>query len=464
MDELIYASATALAKAIRAKKVSSVEVVEAHLKRIDDVNHKLNAVVQLTADTARAEAQAADAALARGEIAGPLHGVPMTIKDNIEMAGRVCTVGTKGRTAFIPAQDATVVTRLRAAGAIVLGKTNLPELGLAFESDNLIYGRTNNPYDLSRTPGGSSGGEAAIIATGGSPLGLGNDAGGSIRLPAHFCGITGIKPTSGRVPRTGTPPGPGGTLDTIWQNGPMARFVEDLRLTLPLIAGVDWRDPGVVPMPLGDPQSVDLKSLRVAFYTDNGIVSPTPEIAAVVKKTANVLSAAGLTVEEARPNGIEQAYEIFFAVMSADGGAGIQMLLQLAGTTEVHPLMQRLLELVRPHALSTVEFSAFLYRWDMFRSAMLGFLEKHDVIICPVNAYPALPHGTTFENDNLAAFSYTETYNLTGWPGAVVRGGASPEGVPIGVQIVARPWREDVALAVAQHLETALGGWQRPPL
>jgi amidase len=163
-DELIYASATALAKAIRAKKVSSVEVIEAHLKRIEAINPKLNAVVQLTADTARAEAQAADAALARGDITGPLHGVPVTIKDNIEMAGRVCTVGTKGRTSFIPTQDATVVTRLRAAGAVVLGKTNLPELGLAFESDNLIYGRTNNPYDLSRTPGGSSGGEAAIIA------------------------------------------------------------------------------------------------------------------------------------------------------------------------------------------------------------------------------------------------------------------------------------------------------------
>ena len=462
MDELIYASATALAKAIRAKKISSVEVTEAHLKRIETVNSQLNAVVQLTADTARAEAQAADAALARGDNTGPLHGVPVTIKDNIEMAGRVCTVGTKGRTAFIPAQDATVVTRLRTAGAVVLGKTNLPELGLAFESDNLIYGRTNNPYDLSRTPGGSSGGEAAIIAAGGSPLGLGNDAGGSIRLPAHFCGITGIKPTSGRVPRTRTPPGPGGALDTIWQNGPMARFVEDLSLTLPLIAGIDWRDPGIMPMPLGNPQSVDLKRLRVAFYTDNGIVSPTPAIAAVVRNTANVLSAAGLAVEEARPTGIEQSYEIVLALFGADGGVGIQMLLQMFGTTERHPLMQGFLEVLRPHAMSTTEFNALLFRWDMFRSAMLGFLEKYDVIICPVNAYPALPHGTSLEN--LSAFSYTITYNLTGWPGAVVRGGTSPEGLPIGVQIVARPWREDVALAVAHHLETALGGWQRPPL
>lgn len=462
MDELIYASATALAKAIRTKEVSSVEVTEAFLRRIETVNPKLNAVVQLTADTARAEAQAADAALGRGEIPGPLHGVPVTIKDNIETAGVICTVGTKGRASFVPAQDATVVARLRAAGAIVLGKTNLSEFGLAFESDNLVYGRTNNPYDLSRTPGGSSGGEAAIIAAGGSPLGLGNDAGGSIRVPAHFCGIAGIKPTTGRVPRTGTPPGPGGVTDTLWQNGPMARFVEDLRMTLPIIAGVDWRDPGIVPMPLGDSKSVDLKSLRIAFHTDNGIASPTPETVAVVQKTATVLSEAGMVVAEERPQGIEQAYEIFFDLFAADGGAGIQQLLQMAGTKEGHPMMQRLLELLPPRAMSTAAFCEVLFNWDMFRSGMLAFLEQYDVILCPVNASPALPHGTAF--DNLSAFSYTMTYNLTGWPGAVVRGGTSPEGLPIGVQVVARPWREDVALAVAQHIEIALGGWQPAPL
>jgi amidase len=244
----------------------------------------------------------------------------------------------------------------------------------------------------------------------------------------------------------------------------MARFVEDLSVTLPIIAGVDWRDSGIVPMPLGDPKSIDLKRLRVAFHTDNGIVSPTPETVAVVQKTARVLSETGLVVAEERPKGIEQACEIFFDLFTADGGAGIQMLLQMAGTTEVHPLMQRLLELARPHPMSTAEFCGLLFKWDMFRSVMLSFLEKYDVILCPVNAYPALPHGTTFGNDNLATFTYTQTYNLTGWPGAVVRAGTSPEGLPIGVQVVARPWREDVTLAVAQHIETAMGGWQRPPL
>lgn len=444
--------------------VSSEEVVNAYLERIEAVNPQLNAVVQLTADAARAQARAADAALARGEIKGPLHGVPITVKDNIETAGVISTSGTQGRAAFVSAQDATVATRMFAAGAIMLGKTNLPEVGLAFESDNLVYGRTNNPYDLSRTPGGSSGGEAAIIAAGGSPMGLGNDAGGSIRLPAHFCGIASIKPTTGRVPRTGHFFPPGGALDTLWQPGPMARFVEDLILALPILVGVDWRDPAIVPMPLGEPRAVELKSLRVAFHTDNGIHSPTPETVEVVRKTAKALSDAGAAVEEVRPPGIEQTYQIFLGLFTADGGAGVQMLLQMVGTTEMHPLMQQLQEMQRANPMSTPEFAGLLFQLDMFRSAMLSFLEKYDVIVCPANAYPALPHGTTFDEDKLPAFSYTMTYNLTGWPGAVVRGGTSPEGLPIGVQLVARPWREDVALAVAQHLESVLGGWQRPPL
>jgi amidase len=192
---IISSSATELADAIRSKKLTSKEIVEAHLERIAAVNPKLNAIVQLTADTARKEAEDADAALARGEIKGPLHGVPMTIKDTLETSGVICTGGTKGRANYVPKADASAVARLRAAGAIFLGKTNVPELAGAVESDNLVYGRTNNPYDLARTPGGSSGGEAAIIAACGSPMGLGTDAGGSIRIPAHFCGLAAIKPT-----------------------------------------------------------------------------------------------------------------------------------------------------------------------------------------------------------------------------------------------------------------------------
>jgi amidase len=464
MDELIYASATSLSQAIRDKKVSSQEVVEAYIQRIEAVNPQLNAVVQFTADTALTQAREADAALARGDIKGPLHGVPMTIKDSFDTGGVISTGGTKGRASYVPQQDATAVARMRGAGAILLGKTNIPELSLAYESNNLIYGRTNNPYDLSRTPGGSSGGESAIIAAGGSPLGLGTDAFGSIRLPAHFCGIVGLKPTSGRIPFTGLMPPAFGASARLRHVGPMARYVEDLALTLPILAGVDWRDPATIPMPLDDLRNVEIKSLRVAFYTDNGIMTPTPETFGIVRTAVHALADACTFVEEARPAGIEQSYLIFRDLFAADGGAGVQRLLQMAGTTENHPFLQQFGEILRPYAMTTAEFSGLLVRWDMFRSTMLSFIEKYDVIICPACATPAWPHSTTMTEEQFFAGSYSITYNLTGWPGVVVRGGTSPEGLPIGVQVVARPWREDVALAVAQYLETVLGGWQRPVL
>ena len=313
MDSIIYASATALARAIQRKEVSALEVVDAHLARIAAVNPRLNAIVTLTAERARAEAREADEALARGEVNGPLHGVPMTLKDNLETADVLSTGGTQGRAAFIPKHDATVVKRMRNAGAILLGKTNTPELTLSFETDNLLFGRTSNPYDLARSSGGSSGGAAAIIAAGGSPLDLGSDTGGSIRVPSHMCGTAGIRPTSGRVPRTGHIIPPGGVLDAFTQIGPMARFVEDLVTTLPIVAGVDWRDPAIVPMPLGDPSGVNLKSLRIAVYSDNGIRTPTPDIVATVRAAAAALSDLGNQVQEDRPAVMVQTNELYGA-------------------------------------------------------------------------------------------------------------------------------------------------------
>jgi len=462
MNELLYASANTLAAAIRDKKVSCREVIETHLARIKAVNPRLNAVVQLSAEEALRQADELDAMLTRGEVKGPLHGVPFTLKDAIETAGVTSTGGTIGRAQYVPTEDATVVQRLKAAGGILLGKTNCPELGWAWESDNLIYGRTNNPYDLSLSAGGSSGGESAIIAAAGSPFGLGSDAGGSVRFPAHCTGIASIKPTSGRVPRTGHFPGPGGLLDSLWQIGPLARYVEDLELVLPVIAGVDWRDAAVVPMPLGDACQIDVKKLRVAFHTDNGIATPTPPTAETVRKAARALVEAGIRVEEVRPPGIEQTYDIYLGLFCADGGAGIEALLQEAGTTQIHPLMQRALQLQREHALSTAELGALVVCWDAFRRQMLSFMKSWDAILSPVCAFPGMVHGSTY--DRLPAFSYMMTYNLTGWPAAVVRAGTSPEGLPIGAQIAAQPWREDVALAVAQVIETALGGYRRPPL
>ncbi|MCH7744588.1 MAG: amidase [Chloroflexi bacterium] len=463
MDELIYRSAKSIAKAIRDKEVSSVEAVDAFLKRIDEVNPKLNAVVQLATDRARAEAREADEALSRGESKGPLHGVPITLKDSLDTEGIITTGGTKGRESFVPEQDATVTARLRGAGAILMGKTNTPELTLAGETANLIYGRTNNPYDLSRMPGGSSGGAGAIIASGGSPLDMGSDTGGSIRGPAHFCGIAGIKPTSGRVPRTGhIVPFGMGAIDSLTQIGPMARYVEDLALALPIISGPDWRDPAIVPMPLGDPAAVDLKSLRVAVHTDNGLMTPTPETIDAVKAAAKALSDAGVTVEENCPAALQQIPEINVHFNSADGRAWVRRLLDKAGTTEIHPWLQRRLDEAK--AIPTSDYTALLEMVDNYRSEMLGFMESYDAILCPACAFPALEHEGSFDDSLRKGFSYLGAYNITGWPGAVVRGGTSPEGLPIGVQVVARPWREDVALALAQQLETALGGWQRPPL
>ena len=456
--ELTSFSATTLARFIRTNLVSSVAVVDAHLARLEAVNPKLNAVVQVRAEAARQQARAADAAISRGASVGPLHGVPITLKDSLDTAGMVSTWGTMGRADFTPEHDATVVARLRAAGAIVLGKTNTPEFTLAGITNNEVYGRTNNPYDVERSPAGSSGGAGAILAAGGSALDLGSDTGGSIRMPSHYCGIAGIKPTSGRVPRTGHAISfTVGALDAFTQIGPMARQVEDLSLTLAIIAGPDGHDPAVVPAPLGDPQDVSVRELRVAFYTDNGITSPSPATVSTVQTAASVLADHGAAVAEERPQGVSDAERLWRSLYLADGGAWIRQLIHAAGTERLSSALEWMQE-ARP--ISLTEFTQELSRWNVYRSEMLAFMEPYDVLLCPVSATPATRHDDPDGPD----FTYTFAHNLTGWPSAVVRCGTSAEGLPIGVQIVARPWREDVALAVAQYLETNLGGWRRPAL
>ena len=461
MNDLISRSSTAQAAAIKQKSVSAEEVVRAHIQRIETVNPGLNAVVQLCADAALDEAREADADLARGHLRGPLHGVPMTIKDSIDTAGVITTAGTMGRASFVPDRDATVVERLRQAGAILLGKTNTPELTLGGETDNLVYGRTNNPYDLDCTPGGSSGGAGAIVAACGAAFDVGSDTGGSVRLPAHYCGIAGLKPTSGRVPSSGHIVSYHlGPLNPLSQLGPLARHVEDLQLILSVIAGPDGRDPFVVPMPLGDPDSVELNGLRAAVCTDNGIVTPDPEVAQAVRDAAGALSEVGVSTEEAWPAEAVESTRIWHAVLVADGGAWIRRLLANAGTAQVHPIVADRFFGVDP--ITAAEFAELLSEWDRLRSAMLSFMAGYDVVVCPASAFPATPHGEL--NAKGDGHTYSRIFNLTGWPAVVVRGGSSPRGLPIGVQIAARPWREDVALAVAAHVEKALGGWRPPPL
>ena len=464
MAELIFESAVSLAGMIRNRQVSSVEVVQAHLDRIEAVSPTLNAVVVVLAESALGRARQLDAELSQGGVIGPLHGVPVTIKDAVSTAGVTTTGGTLGRADFVPNRDGAVVARYKRAGAIVIGKTNLPELSAAGETDNLVYGRTNNPYDPSKHPGGSSGGEGSAIASGQSPLGVGSDVGGSIRGPAHFCGIAGIKPTSGRVPGTGHYPAFAGGLSQLWQLGPMARTVEDLALALPILAGPDGKDPSVVPVALRDPGEVDPAKLRVAFYTALPEVPVTADVAGVVRDAATSLTESGIAVAEARPACLDSVREQIHAFNAAMHRGQLSRTLVKAGTTRCHPLLQQAIDFQGDHELSPADLAENLVWIDQFRAKMLSFLDDYDAVLCPAHAHPAIAHGLSNTPRYKDGSMYAMVYNVAGWPGAVVRAGNSEDGLPIGVQIVAKPWREDIALELARRIEESLGGWRRPPL
>lgn len=464
MTDVCSLSGTAQARLIRNGDVSATELVEAHLRRIEKVNPCLNAVAEVLEETARQSAARVDRERAQGNALPALAGVPFSIKDSIEVEGTVCTAGTLGRKSAAPSiRDATVVARLRAAGAIPIARTNLPDLLFAFESDNLIRGRTNNPYDFTRTSGGSSGGEAALIAACGSPFGLGSDAAGSVRLPVHFCGIASIKPTSGRLPRTGHVPPAGGWIETLWQIGPMARRVEDLSSMMSLLAAPDGCDHTVVGMPFGDPAEVRMQDLRIAFFTDNGIVPADPETIAVVLQAAASLKNEVNRIEERRPPGVEESYELEMQMIGSDGGDALRSYLAAVGSTRTHPLLDGWLAKLEPYRTTLEGFAGYWAALDRFRARMFAFLEDYDAILSPVCPQAALPHGGSIEERTFQGFSYTMTHNLTGWPAAVVRCGQTAGGLPIGVQIAAHPWREDVALRIAAQLESAFGGWQPSP-
>jgi len=462
MDEIVYQSATALAASIRRKELTSSEVVDTYLQRIKKVNPAINAVVQLVEERALEEARAADRDLHAGHIHGPLHGVPMTIKDSFDTAGIISTGGSLARKDFVPTQDASVVARLRGAGGILMGKSNTPELTLGWATENLVYGRTSNPYDTTRTPSATSGGAAAIIAAGGSPLDIGSDTGGSIREPAHVCGIAGIKPTACRVPRTGhiIPYGLG-AIDCFTQIGPMARYVEDLALALPIMCGMDWQDPACVPMPLGSHEDVTLKGLRIAMYTDNGLVAPSEPIAQGIRQAAQALKDAGAIINEAVPEALGRGTQLIKELRASDGGAWVQRLIDRYGITQPAPMVSYVL--TGKEAMSVSQYTALLEDLDTVRSEMLDFMRNFDAILCPPLPWAAVPHDTE-PKAKYESWSNGYIYNLTGQPTGVVRANTTPEGLPVGVQIVGQSWREDVVLALLSHVEATVGGFVPPKL
>ena len=483
---LTHLSAKKLASLIANRDVSALEVAEAYLKRIEEVNPKLNAIVQMNAEQIRAEARQADRDLGRGVNRGPLHGVPFTMKDSLLTKGMITTNGCPELRSYVPTEDATAVKRLKAAGGILIGKTNVPEMCHHGITDNIVYGRTNNPFDVTRTPGGSSGGEAAIIAACGSPFGLGTDLGGSIRNPSHVCGIVGIKPTSRRVPETGML----GTFPPFvahWNGiGPMARWVEDLELVLRIISGPDGRDHRTVPVAFRKASDVHCDRLKVAYFDNDGDSESTAETKHAVQRAVDVLRTAGATVVDDRPPFFAQAMEIWMPIMIPSWAITTRHLqreyAKLAATrvsADRHFLTEWMLEwldfLFETGAYQPDDHYRLQLVLERYEQQMLSFVQGYDAIISPVLNTPAVVH--PIKDDlrqvpfagfwNLVrkdAGAYAMAYNLTGWPAAVVRAGTSPEGLPIGVQIAAKPWREDVALAVAGVIESSLGGWQPPNL
>jgi len=462
-------SASEMARLIAGGEISPVELVEAHLSRIEALNPSLNAFVAIDREGARAAARRAESALRHGK-RGPLHGVPITIKSSIDVAGLPCETGTRLRAGNVPDLDAPLVARLKDAGAIVLGNTNVPEMLMAYETDNRLYGRTNSPWALERTAGGSSGGEAAAIASGCSAAGIGSDGGGSIRVPAHFTGICGLKPTPGRIPGTGHFPACVGPFAALGVVGPMARTAADLRLILGVVAGPDNGDPLSVPVPLGRFGEDAVRRMRVGYFEDDGRTPVTPETRAAVRRAAKALETDGFEVVPFLPKDLDRAQILWWRVFGLMSGIVLNPMFA-DRMADAHPILQEFLSWVNADSpLSPELLLETLFERDQLRGSFLKQMESFPLILSPVCAVPAFRHGERVwmvdgkEVHYLEAMHYTQWFNLIGNPAAVVPAGQSPEGLPIGVQIIGRPFEEEAVLAAAEVLDRSIGGWREPPL
>lgn len=454
-EELTTVSASRLAELMRRREVSPVEVAEAYLRRVETHNPSLNAVVTVAADVLE-RAREAEAALTRGDATGALHGVPLTIKDTFDVRGVRSTCGSRVRAEFVPGEDAQAVARLRAAGAVILGKTNCPEFALDYTAENPVFGRTLNPHDRERTPGGSSGGCAAAVAARLTPASLGSDLAGSVRIPAHFCGVAALRPTASRVPGGGHLPPVFGPHALGAGLGPIARGVEDLELLF-----------GVLSASREDKAS--LEGVRVAWYADDGNVEATEETAVAVREAARALEASGLEVVEERPPGVEKATDLWLQMF--EHATQRFVLSMYAGREEEAGRAARVI-LERAARWGEPSLGHFLGAWeerDRVRAGLLSWMERTPLFVAPVGAVPAFRHEEygRVEVDGrvvptFRAFGYAHAANVFDLPAACVPAGRTREGLPVGVQIVGRPFEERRVLAAARVVEGALGGW-RPP-
>ena len=466
MNNLVLQPAVRQLELLRSGEVSVVELAEAHIQQIERLNPQLNAFADFDAERVRERARKHDEW--RGTRSRrPLFGLPVTVKSSIATRGFKCEIGSRLHEGEVPRKDAVVVARLRAAGALILGTTNCPEFLMAYETANLLHGRTRNPWDLERTPGGSSGGEAAAIAAGLSAGGLGSDSGGSVRVPAHFTGICSLKPTPGRIPGRGHLPPCVGPFAILGSIGPMARTMADVALLFSTLSGQDPLDPVSPPLALRAPGMAELRSNRIGYFEDDGLVPVTPETRAAVNAAAAALRDAGFRVEPFRPRTLEQLRRLWWKFFVQCGAMFYAP--EIAGREhQLSPIFSEFLSFsaaVPP--LTAVELLNAWAELDLLRSKTLAEMSEHPVLLCPVASIPAFRHdertwiveGRAVEY--LDAVRHTQWFNALASPASVIPVGRSPEGLPIGVQIVARPFQDETALGVAAVVDAAFG--YRPP-
>ncbi len=472
MTALHYLALTKLAQKIKNQDISPRELLDHHLQRIAKLQPVLNAFAHTDADGARRAAEAAETALAGGSQLGPLHGVPITVKSCLDVAVWPCAAGSLLRQDYRPGGDAVLVHRLREAGAIVLGNTNTPEFLMAYETSNRLRGKTSNPWNLAFSAGGSSGGEGAAIASGCSAGGVGSDGGGSVRVPAHFCGICGLKPTPGRIPSSGHYPSSVSAFGWLGVVGPMARTIGDLKVLFEVLRGPDAGDAMTVPAWVeADGRKtapIERRKLRIGILEGDSLGSVTPETQLAVRKAAQLLAYAGLELEPFRLQNLQAVLELwwfFFGHVASELYAG-----EIRGREELlSPVFRDYLDAARPEgskALSMRQFVGACAARDRERERILRAMENVPILLSPVCTAAAFRHGEgnwkpdTGYRDTMR---HSQWLNLAGFPGVTVPVGKSNEGLPIGVQIIGRPYEDELVLDVAAQLEQARGAWEAPP-